>query len=127
MCVSNNAIELQAYHFVEKIQKSQVYNIVRIDFINGTLLECNQGISTRAELQDIRSLPLIRNLILQTKEGIQFIVEPDELGLRFAEGSLNYKQYLSARKKRTLNMLCYTSGFTVILTTMGWAFINYFL
>ncbi|MEW8969641.1 hypothetical protein [Mesobacillus jeotgali] len=127
MCGSNKAIELQSYHFLESIQKSPVYTIVRVDFTGGTFLDYNQGISSRDQLQDISSLPLIKNLILQTEEGNQFIVEPDELGLRFAEGALDYRQYLSARKKRTLNMLCYTSGFTIILTTMGWTFINYFL
>ena len=127
MCVSNNAIELQAYHFFEKIQESPLYNIVRVDFIGGTYLECNQAKSIRAEFQDLNNLPLVKNLILQTKEGNQFSVEPDELGLQFAEGVLDYGQYLSARKKRTWNMLGYTSGFTALFTAMAWAFINYFL
>lgn len=127
MCVSNNAIELQAYHFFEKIQESPVYSIIRVDFIGGTFLECTQGISLISELQDISNLPLIKNLTLQNKEGNQFHVEPDEFGLRFAVGDLDYRRYLSAKKKQTRYLLLYTSGFTVLFTTMGWAFINYFL
>ncbi|MBT2685410.1 hypothetical protein [Bacillus sp. ISL-37] len=127
MCVSNNAIELQAYHFFEKIQESSVYNIVRVDFIGGNFLECDQGISLRDEFQYIANLTLIKNLILQTKSGKQFYVEPDELGLRFAKGELSYRQYLLAKKQKSRNMLCYTFGFTGLFTVAAWAFVSYFL
>ncbi|MBT2659630.1 hypothetical protein [Bacillus sp. ISL-45] len=126
MCVSNNAIELQAYHFFEKIQESSVYNIVRVEFIGGTFLESDQEGSLRTEFQDIETIPLIKELVLQTKAGKQFIVEPDELGLQFAKGDLSYKEYLLAKKDNSRAMLWYTSAFTVFFTTMAWAFINYF-
>ncbi|MBT2693652.1 hypothetical protein [Bacillus sp. ISL-55] len=127
MCVSNNAIELQAYHFSEKIQESSLYNIVRVDFIGGTFLECEQETSLRAEFQGIDNLPLIKNLILQTKTGKQFIVEPDELGLRFAKGELSYRQYLLAKKQKARKMICYTFGFTGLFIAAAWAFVSYFL
>ncbi|GAM11967.1 hypothetical protein [Mesobacillus selenatarsenatis] len=126
MCVSNNAIELQAYRFSEKIQESSSYNIVRVDFIGGTFLKCDQGISLRDEVQDIANLPLIKNLILQTKSGKQFCVEPDELGLRFAEGELSYRQYLLAKKQKSRQMLYYTFGSTGLFTALAWAFGSYF-
>lgn len=126
MCISNNAIELQAYHFFEKIQENSIYNIVRVNFIGGTFLESDQKISLRTEFQDIETIPLIKELILQTKAGKQFIVEPDELGLQFAKGDLCYKEYLLAKKDNSGDMLWYTSASTVFFTTMAWAFINYF-
>ncbi|WP_226678930.1 hypothetical protein [Mesobacillus jeotgali] len=127
MCVSNNAIELQAYHFSEKIQESSSYSIVRVDFIGGTFLECEQGISLRSELQDKGNFPMIKNLILKTKAGKQYRVEPDELGLRFARGDLSYRQYLLAKKEKFRNMLWYTFVFTGLFTAVFWAFVSYFL
>lgn len=127
MCVSNNAIELQAYHFFKKIHESNAYNIVRVDFIDGTFLECDHEKSLRAEVQGIENLPLIKKLILQTKAGEKYSVEPDELGLQFANGNLTYSQYLLAKKQQSRNMLGYTFGFTILFTTMAWTFISYFL
>lgn len=122
MCVPNNTIELQAYHFSEKIQAISKYEVVRVNFIGGSFLE-----GDKARLQGIENLPLIKNLILQSKSGKQYRIEPDELGLLFAKGELSYSQYHQAKKKNYWKMFCYTSGFTVLFTTAAWVFISHFL
>ena len=127
MCVSNNAIELQAFHYCEKIQESSVYKMARVEFTGGTFVECDEDTPLKAEFQGSEELPLIKNLILQSAAGKQYSVEPDELGFQFAKGELSYRQYLLAKKKQSRNMLWYTSGFTVLFTTAAWAFIHYFI
>ncbi|WLR55591.1 hypothetical protein LC048_00795 [Mesobacillus subterraneus] len=127
MCVSNNAIEHQAYHYSEKIQESSLYNIVRVDFNGGTFIKSVEGISFKDEFQDMENLPLIKSLILQSKAGKQFSVEPDELGVQFAKGYLSYNRYLLAKKQESRKLIYYTLGSTGLFTAMAWSFVSYFL
>lgn len=127
MCVSNNAIELQACHFFEKILDCSTYKVVRVDFVGGTFIESDLKTSLKTKFQEVENIPLIKEVILQTKAGKQFTVEPDELGLQFANGDLSYRQYLLEKKQTSLKMLGYTSRFIGLFTAMAWGFFSYFL
>ncbi len=122
MCVSGNAFELQAYSFTEKISRSTLYKIVRIDFIGGNIIE--------ADLEHLKhegSLTLIKNIVLEDAKGKQYNIEPDEWGVLFATGEMTYNQYQRSKKLGTRKLLVFALGFTSALAVTAGLFINYFI
>jgi hypothetical protein len=122
MCLSGNAFELQAYSFTEKISRSTLYKIVRLDFIGGNSIE--------ADLEHLKredNLSLIKNIVLEDAKGKRYNIEPDEWGVLFAAGEMTYNQYQRSKKLGTRKLLVYALGFTSALAIMAGVFINHFL
>ena len=126
MCFSSNALEQQAYRFTEKIHNSSLLKIVRVDFI-GKYVDIHSERPLDAQLNFGEHLPLIKNVILEDNNGMQFTIEPNEYGLEFANGEISYQQYLGAKKTEVRKLLIYKIGSTGVFTFIAGSFIYYFL
>jgi hypothetical protein len=122
MCLSGNAFELQAYSFTEKISRSTLYKIVRLDFIGGNSIEVDLE-----HLKHEDNLSLIKNIVLEDAKGKQYNIDPDEWGVLFAAGEMTYNQYQRSKKLGTRKLLVSALGFTSALAIMAGVFINHFL
>lgn len=122
MCVSHHNIERQAYYFAEQIRQYTKYCLLHIEFIGEGNFAFNQGDSLPDYTTDV-----ISKIVLADKDGNQYRIEPDELGLQFARGEIDYKEYLYQQKKGNRQLI----GLTLVLVTgfgiAGWSFIEFFL
>ncbi|MBS8266281.1 hypothetical protein DYI25_17810 [Mesobacillus boroniphilus] len=118
MCVSHHNIEQQAYHFAEQIRQYTKYRPLYIEFIGEGSFAFEQG-----EPLPANNPGVISKIVLADKEGNQYRIEPDELGLQFARGEIDYKEYLYQQKKENKQLI----GLTLVLVAgfgiTGWGFI----
>jgi hypothetical protein len=127
LCFSSNAIEMQAYTFTEKIQKSSVYKLVQIDLIGDQFIKMDDDLSLETMLTHGEEMPLIKAVVLSDSEGRLYTIQPNEKGLNFANGEITYDQYLRSIKNETSKLVLYTIGITGAFSLMAGTFINYFL
>ncbi|RFU69716.1 hypothetical protein D0469_08935 [Peribacillus saganii] len=117
MCFSTNVIETQAYETALKIREESIFKFVRTECTNGKIFDIdNPG---HAEL------PVITKVILQDKSGNLFAVEPNQLGLKFAKGEINFKEYKKTQKSdmaKGLGILCAVTGifFSISVAFVQW-------
>lgn len=126
MCVSNNAIEQQAYSFATKICKQSLYKPLRFDTIGNTsiLIETESSHQNSFDSLKEEALPLITKVILEDKYGRLFSIEPNDIGLRFAKGDITYNDYLRLQKKGNRQLILIFLGVTGLFSGMSWVFIN---
>ncbi|OAH58633.1 hypothetical protein AWH48_16665 [Domibacillus aminovorans] len=91
MCFSTNAIEQQAYRTALKIREHSIYKFVRAQCTNGDIFDF--------ENPSAAQVPVITMVILEDKSGNLYSVEPNYVGLKFAKGDMNYKEYKKIQKK----------------------------
>lgn len=124
MCISNNALERQAYVMCEKIRKYSIYRPLRLDFINGKSIELQ-----KQQLEDIiisEQLPLISKIILEDINGLHFEVEPDENGLNFAKGAITFEEYKQIKSKESKMFIGYFLALSSGLFLLGWVTLRLF-
>jgi hypothetical protein len=98
VCAPNSFIEQQAFEMYEKIQKNSVYNLIRVDYSEGS----NQV--SYSQVNNIRNgSALITRIVLEDKDGTLYIVEPNPNGVRFASGEITYKEYKKLQKREEVN------------------------
>ncbi|WP_139378278.1 hypothetical protein [Mesobacillus jeotgali] len=120
MCVSHHNIEQQAYHYAEQIRQYTKYCPLYIQYIGAGRFAFEQG-----EPLPENSPGVISKIVLADKDGNQYPIEPDELGLRFARGELAYKDYLRQQKKENGQLIGLTLALVAGFGTAGWAFIAF--
>lgn len=122
MCVSNNAIELQAYHLSQSIQQQSIYEPVKIVYSGGRYVDV-----TEESEKGNAGVDLITKVVLRDKDGNCYEVEPSANGLKFAKGEMTYEEYVKHEKKENRRFITYFSVLTGSFLITGWAFIQYFL
>lgn len=125
MCISNNALELQAFHVFEQIQKCSIYNLLKIEFLGGKSLDL--GNTSNAFDYFEHPLELITKITLQDHEGNLFYIEPNDKGLKFSKGEITYTEYLSLQKKEDKQFVLLFVILTGSFFITGIAFLKYLL
>jgi hypothetical protein len=122
VCVSHHNIEQQAYHNAEQIRQYTKYDPLYIQFIGAGRFAFEKG-----EPLPVNSPGVISKIVLADRDGNQYPIEPDELGLRFACGEIDYKDYLRKQKKENRHLIGLTLALVAGFGTAGWGFITFLL
>jgi hypothetical protein len=120
LCVSHHNIEQQAYHYAEQIRQYTKYTPLYIQFIGAGRFVFEQG-----EPLPVNSPGVISKIVLADQDGNQYPIEPDEFGLQFARGEIDYKNYLYQQKKGNKQLIGLTFALVAGFATAGWGFITF--
>lgn len=121
MCVSHHNIDQISYHTAGQILKFTIYRPMHIEFIGEGRLPIEADQPFRVENRGV-----ISKIVLADKGGNLYGIKPDEIGLKFARGEIDYKEYLNQQKKGNRQLIGLTLGLTILFATAGWGFVSLF-
>ncbi|MEJ9281261.1 hypothetical protein [Ureibacillus thermosphaericus] len=121
MCLNNDFIENHSYQVFEEIRKNSLYNVARVEFSEGYCWE------PQFQTSQFNSNGLITKIILEDENKNYFTVNPDDFGLRFAKGEINYKEYLKFQKVDDIKWIGYSILGVGILIAMMFTMYVYFI
>lgn len=121
MCVSHHNIDQISYHITDKIVQSTIYRPLHIELIGEGNFAIEEGKPFPAERRGV-----ISKIILADKKGNLYQIEPDEIGLQFARGEIDYKEYLNQQKKGNRRLIGLTLVLITLFASAGWGFVSLF-
>ncbi|RSD26260.1 hypothetical protein [Mesobacillus subterraneus] len=121
MCVSHQNIDQLAYSTAEQIVQLTIYRPLYIELIGEGRFAIEAGKPFLAERRGV-----ISKILLTDKDGNIYRIEPDEIGLQFAQGNIDYKEYLYQQKKGNRQLIGLTFGLVTLFATAGWGFVTLF-
>ncbi|MBT2641602.1 hypothetical protein J7I80_05150 [Bacillus sp. ISL-41] len=121
MCVSHHNIDQVSYYTAEQIVQFTVYRPLYIELIGEGRFAIEAGQPFPAENHGV-----ISKIALADKGGKLYRIEPDEIGLKFARGEIDYKEYLNQQKKGNRQLIGLTLGLITLFATAGWGFVSLF-
>lgn len=92
MCFSSNFIEQQAFDIYESMKRQNHFKCVGVELAGNEYAE---------QVSERDKAVLITSVYLEDKTGVKYGVEPNPLGLRFANGEISYNEYKRLQKKES--------------------------
>ncbi|MEK4671171.1 hypothetical protein [Niallia sp. FSL R7-0271] len=91
LCFTNNFVEEQAYKISKIIKEKSVYKFDRVIYAN------NNNDEYLDSEWDKKSL--ITKIVLKDNNNQEYVIQPNHIGLKFAQGEIPFKKYTKLQKR----------------------------
>jgi len=118
MCLTNNFVEEQAYKVSKTIKESSIYKFDRVIYSNNNIdvfLDSNW---------DEKSL--ITNVVLKDNYDQEYVIKPNQNGMKFAKGEISFKKYTKLQRKEDTQGI-WAFIFSVVPLLLSFSIIRMFL